>query len=296
VLTLPDGLDPCDFLEQHGTEALNALLKTETVDALEHIFRIKTRGVDLKNDIIGSSNALNAILGIIAHAPIKGTSPSDPIRLRIEKTLQNLSVRFGVSEDSINRQLNSHRQKVDRRLTANDSGESAEHYTTSSERWSKEDLPDMLEREMLELWLMDPTAIYAFWEHVLPEHLRSPITLSIYHQCNELVEHQEKPATFDNLMTAFDDPQMKNYLVELEMSGREKFFPDQPTELTERWKEPAFKTLKERLTAEILSAFARRETTRTRQAELHKLKSDELSEDEKMSQLLELQQKLRGNG
>ena len=147
---------------------------------------------------------------------------------------------------------------------------------------------------MLELWIMDATAIYAFWEHVLPEHLRSPITLLIYNQCSELVEQQGKPATFDNLMTAFDDPQMKNYLIELEFSGREKFFPNREEELSELWKEPKFKELKKQLTEQILIAFARRDADRQRQAELNKLRDDGLSEEEKTLQLLELRQKLRG--
>ena len=162
--------------------------------------------------------------------------------------------------------------------------------------------PDLLERNMLELWILDPTAIYEFWEPVAPEQFRSPITLSIYQQCCELIDHQEKLATFDNLMTAFDDPQMKNYLIELEDSGRKKFFGDDEhdeeidpafrVELTERWKEPEFKELKARLVAEIISEFDRREADQEHRDTLNLLRSGELSEEEQMQQLLELQQKL----
>ena len=104
-------------------------------------------------------------------------------------------------------------------------------------------------------------------------------------------------------MTAFDDPQMKNFLIELEDSGRKKFFPDDNDEiddayrieLTERWKEPEFKELKAKLVTEIVAAFDKREAERSRQDELNKLRNPELSEEEKTQQLLELQQKLREN-
>ena len=319
VLTLPEGLDPCDFLEQHGADALNALLQTKTVDVIERVFQAKTRNVDVKNDIIASSKALDAILGVIAQAPIKGTSPDDPIRLRLEKTVQSLSVRFLTPEEQIRRRLKEKQQKIDyRRRTADgsrgthiggesdDTGEPAtvppdqenpeqENPDPWNDLWNKEHLPDLLERNMLELWLMDPTAIYAFWENIFPENLRSPITRLIYNQCSELIDQQEKPATFDNLMTAFDDPQMKNYLIELEMSGREKFFPDSGGELPELWREPEFKEIKAQLTGQILGAFAQREEARKRQEELNTLRG-ELPEEEKTQRLLEFQQKLRGKG
>jgi hypothetical protein len=209
-------------------------------------------------------------------------------------------------EDLMRRQLREHQQKVysspQRKQGDTDgSGEVGEPPTMSAQHWSKDELPDLLERNMLELWMLDPTAIYAFWEHVLPEHLRSPITRMIYNQCCELIDQQEKPATFDNLMTAFDDPWMKNYLIELDASARKKFFDDEEDdidaalreELTERWKEPEFRELKEKLVEEILAAFARQELDRKRREDLNQLRSADLSDDEKTLQLLELQQKLR---
>ena len=285
VLTLPEGLDPCDFLEQYGSDAVNTLLETETVDALEHVFRAKTRGIDLKNDIIASSKSLHAILGIIAHAPVKGTSPDDPIRFRIEKTVQHLAVRFSMPEEQIRRRLKEKQQKAADRPVMPD--EPAEQPVSVVRRWSKEELPDMLERNMLELWIMDPTAVYAFWEHIFPEQLRSPVTQSIYNQCSELVEQHDKPPTFDNLMTAFDDPQMKNYLIELETSGRKKFFADEEDEI-----DPV---LKANLIEEIISEFSRRESERKHRDKLNELRRTELSEDEKTQQLLELLQTLRGS-
>ncbi|MCL2711266.1 MAG: DNA primase [Planctomycetaceae bacterium] len=306
VLTLPEGLDPCDFLEQeNGPEKLDELLQTQAVDALEHVFRAKTRGIDIKNDIIGSSKALDAILEIIGHAPVKGTAPDDPIRFRVEKMIQSLSVRFRMPEDEVRRRLREKQKTADgkRQTVADASGTEASLLPSAVCRLPS-DMPDLLERDMLELWILDPTAIYEFWEPIAPEQFRSPITLSIYQQCCDLIDHQDKLATFDNLMTAFDDPWMKNYLIELEDSGRKKFFPNDDEddeeidpafwkELSERWKEPEFKELKAKLIAEIIAAFNQRETDRERRDDVNKLRNPELSEEEKLQQLLELQRKLR---
>ena len=298
VLTLPEGHDPSDFLITHGADALHALLETETVDALEHVFRAKTRGINLQKDYNGSIKALDAILEIVAHAPLKGTSPNDPIRFRIEKTLQSLSMKFGQPDELIRRRLKEQQQRIAHRPARTDDTETPP--TAIASLGSPDELPDMTEREMLELWIMDPTAIYEFWERVLPDQLRSPVTLAIYNQCSELVEQRGRPATFENLMTAFDDPKMKNFLVELETSARKKFFSDDDNdmgsalldELTERWKEPAFAELKAKLIEEIIAEFDRRENDRKRQREVNRLRDPELSDDEKMKQLLELQQKL----
>ncbi|GHT17423.1 hypothetical protein FACS1894189_3250 [Planctomycetales bacterium] len=310
VLTLPENLDPCEFLEQHGAEALELLLKTETVDALEHIFRAKTRGIDLKNDIIGSSKALDAILEIIAHAPIKGAAPNDPIRFRIEKTLQNLSVRFLMPIDQIQRRLKDKQRKAETEVRRDDDENEragSEGVLAVTSGFSSEDYPDSLEREMLELWLVDPTAIYEFWEKVPPERVRSPITKAIYEKCNQLIE-RNKPATFDHLIVAFDDPVMKSFLVELADSGQEKFFAEEDTndadyrdevseledslrnEVTARQLDPE---LKARLVQEILDGFDRREVERNRITDVSQLRGTNLTDTEKFDKLLQMQETLR---
>ena len=58
ILTLPDDLDPCDYLHKHGAAAFSELLDTKAVDALDHAFEAKTRGVDLERDVHGASAGL----------------------------------------------------------------------------------------------------------------------------------------------------------------------------------------------------------------------------------------------
>ncbi|MDR0335608.1 MAG: toprim domain-containing protein [Planctomycetaceae bacterium] len=310
VLTLPEGLDPCEFLEQHGTEALELLLKTETVDALEHVFRAKTRGVDLKNDIIGASKALDSILEIVAFAPVKGTAPDNPIRFRIEKTIQNLSVRFLIPEDEIRRRLTEKQQKAKIEIQRHHNQEEnvAEKNENTNSFWNdKTLLPDTLERDMLELWLTDPTAIYEFWETVPLERCRSPLTRIIYEKCNSLIE-QNKPATCSRLIISFDDPAIKSFLVELDESGREKFFGGNDSEqpayhdeleelgqtLRDETNEPQLdKELRAKLIQEIRDGFNRRDSERTKIADIGTLRNNNLPQTERVNKLLQMQELLK---
>ena len=65
ILTLPNDLDPCDFLQQRGAEAFAELLATGTVDALDHAFRSATCGLDLERDVHGASQALERLIAIL---------------------------------------------------------------------------------------------------------------------------------------------------------------------------------------------------------------------------------------
>ncbi|HYW81347.1 MAG TPA: DNA primase, partial [Thermoguttaceae bacterium] len=69
ILTLPEGTDPCDFLQQNGAEAFRKLLDEQAVDALDHAFRSVTRGIDLQRDVHGASQALDRLVSIVAKAP-----------------------------------------------------------------------------------------------------------------------------------------------------------------------------------------------------------------------------------
>ncbi|MCL2347413.1 MAG: CHC2 zinc finger domain-containing protein [Planctomycetaceae bacterium] len=104
TLTLPGGTDPCEFLLAEGAEAFGEQLQHNTIDALEHAFLSATQAIDLDNDIIGASRALDKILGIIARSP-SVTNPTDPQRIRFEKTIQRLAERFAIPEKEVRDRL-----------------------------------------------------------------------------------------------------------------------------------------------------------------------------------------------
>ena len=103
ILTLPDDLDPCDFLHGRGAEAFAQLLVDGVVDALSHAFRTATRGLDLEHDIHGSSQALERLVSIVAKAPRLRHDTTREDRIREGKFLQRFAALFRVDEAEVRR-------------------------------------------------------------------------------------------------------------------------------------------------------------------------------------------------
>ncbi len=66
ILTLPEGLDPCDYLHKFGAAAFTDLLATNAVDALDHAYEVTTRGINVERDIHGAGQAIERLLSIVA--------------------------------------------------------------------------------------------------------------------------------------------------------------------------------------------------------------------------------------
>ena len=118
ILTLPEGADPCEFLQAHGAEAFAQLLAENSLDALEHAFQAITRGVDLQRDVHGASQALERLVSIVAKAPRlrQGTTGED--RFREQKILQRLAAQFRVDEKEVRARLTELRRRASRPSTA----------------------------------------------------------------------------------------------------------------------------------------------------------------------------------
>ncbi|MGD9128108.1 MAG: DNA primase [Planctomycetia bacterium] len=99
IVTLPEGLDPCDFLQEHGADGFRELLADRALDALEHAYQTATAGVDLESDIHGASVALEQILATLA----KMSDDSPEQKLRLQKTLNRLAHEFRIPEEDIRR-------------------------------------------------------------------------------------------------------------------------------------------------------------------------------------------------
>ncbi len=320
VLTLPGGEDPAEYLESQGAEGFTLLLEHESLDALEHAFVAGTRGIDLNNDIVGGTAALDRLLAVIAKAPAMLGQIDEQRILRLEKTIQRLSQRFGIDEGQVRRRLKQIRSNEQSRTQSRTHTRSFEGDTFGAEpvveRGSVPDSrhgidesvwndprqwPDGLERELIELWLADPTTHYAFWEHIDTDWFRSPITRAISRKSNEMFDREKLP-TFENLLTSFDDVRMKNFLVDLDESGRAKrMVPPAPTVDAEgntleheAIEQPYTEETKERLVKEIIASFDRRRDDHRHRLDIGKLKGDSLSKEEKidtLANLLERQKK-----
>lgn len=103
VLTLPDGMDPADFIRERGPQAFRDLAE-RAPDALDHRISGLTAGVDVTRDTHKAATALETLLAIVAKAPAGGG-------LRVDQLLLRLSRTFGISTERLEQRLDALRRR-----------------------------------------------------------------------------------------------------------------------------------------------------------------------------------------
>jgi len=220
ILTLPEGLDPCDYLHRYGAGAFTELLSTQAVDALDHAFHSETAGLDLEHDIHGVEQALERLLSVIAKAPRLGAATDTQRRNREWKLLEHLARAARVPEDLLRNRLKELRRRAARRRPAGvEAGAPAEESSAPAE-----DI-DPWTREWLQILLGHPACMAAVRGEVGPERLPAGMGRRIYETMCRLSDAGTLPA-FDRLMLEFDEPAVKSLLVELDEQGQAKGFDD----------------------------------------------------------------------
>jgi DNA primase len=216
VLTLPDGLDPCDLLRQRGAEALAELLAQRAVDALEHAFQAATRGVDLDHDVHAATQALERLVAVVAKAPRLRPDTTHEDRLREAKFLERLATMFRVDQVEIRNRLTALRRKVAGK-SASDSaaGRLAGRPAAPPAEW----LPSW-EEELLAVLLAIPERWPAARER-LGERAAGGSCRLIFDSSCRLLDRGVAP-TFERLLLELDDADAKSLLVRLDEHGRAK--------------------------------------------------------------------------
>lgn len=106
ILTLPDGLDPADFLAQQS--AANLLdMAGKAPDAMDHKLNRLTEGVDVTRDTHRVTTAIETMLGVLTKTPAK----SDKTELKIDQLLVRMSQTFGLPVERLQRRLETVREE-----------------------------------------------------------------------------------------------------------------------------------------------------------------------------------------
>ncbi len=253
VVTLPDELDPCDFLLQRGAEAFAAQL-ADPVDALEHAFRLATRGLDIQAQPHQAQVALEQLLAIIARAPRLREGTTTEMQIRESQMFSRLARLFRVEEPMLRRRVGELRANQRPSRAATDQ-QNAQQDNSAGSGPPKLDSWD---RELLELLLLEPESVAAAADVVRPEQLASPAARRIFAVSASLAANGETP-DFARLLLEFDDPGLKSLLVELDEAGRARGTNDAAGRLRE-----------------LLESFRRRDGERAARAHARALDSREL--------------------
>lgn len=262
IVTLPDGLDPCDFLRARGAAAFQAMVD-QSVDALEHKCQIATRGIDPRRDTHKAHQALEEILRTIAKAPRLQNDTTNDVQLRQEQILARLARDFGVELAQLRERLISLRRTQGKRSVKKD--------TTSepASSWTCQML-EARERELFEAMIRFPEIVALALEQVPRDELTTSIArelLALYEQ----LSRAGGEVSFARLITEVDDPRYKNLLVELDDAAQGKRVADPDLHLRD-----------------IVTAFRRRAHERRSGEAVATLQQKSLNEHQKMQLLAEV--------
>ncbi len=259
VLTLPDEMDPADFLRAHGAEAFEEQI-AGSVDALTHAFQSVTAGVDLQADLHASAQALEQLAATIAKAPRLRADTLVEDRLREEKFLQRLAADFRVPEEQVRKLVTDLRRKSASRAAA-----------APAQPASVGENIDPLERELLEILMQFPAMIEQVAGAIQPAQFVSRSCGRVYSQCAQLWHRGILP-DFERLLLENDDPGVKNLLVELDENGRRKAGGETDARLRD-----------------VLSGFERRQQEQRMRGRTAALKDRRLAEEDELNVLVELE-------
>lgn len=217
LLTLPEGLDPCDFLlERGGPEFEQAL--NQAVDALQ--FKLdRARSLFDLTAIDGRQRALDYVLEVLAAIP---AGPGATAQVKRDLTLGRLAERLGLSETLVRRRMAELRKRAKletpRPAAPQQSGG---RYTEHPIASSPDPTLDPLERELIEILLGEPSYVEAVLEAVAPEHLSTPELRSILAACSELSAEGVRPS-YARLTARLEDRRLVRLLTVLDEQGRAK--------------------------------------------------------------------------
>jgi DNA primase len=218
ILTLPEEMDPAEFLEAYGADALTDLLSTRAVDALDHAFQTATEGLDVQRDLDAVYRAVERLLAVIARAPGAGDGISAERQNREWMVLHKLAQKSHLPEEKIRARLTELRRS-DRRKRSPAPG--APSVAPQREADAAAGPIDPYQRELLEILVGHPQCVAVVREEIRPEQLAHAGCRAIYTTCCRLAD-EGIPPTFARLMLEFDEKALKSLLVELDETGRAK--------------------------------------------------------------------------
>lgn len=205
VATLPAGLDPADCIEQRGVDAFRDLIE-QAPDALQHKLQTLTAGLD-PADLHGAHQVVEEMLRMLAAAPrLSDDVAGGPSRLRQQQVLARLAREFQLPEAEVRQRL----QEL--RSSSNRNRRQQQQATASAEPLRKR--LAAADRELLEILILEPQLISAARQEIEVSHVAAGPARIIYQACITLHDRGQEPQ-FGRLMTALDDPQLKNLLAEL---------------------------------------------------------------------------------
>ncbi len=265
ILTLPNELDPCDFLLQQGAEAFREQLE-QAHDALEHKFRT------IRDELGGGVHQVQHALEDVLKTMAADSTGSGPGMIREAGILSRLAHLTRVPEATLRTRLHELR-----------SGGPAKNKFRPDQEATAAAPGEPWEIQLFELTLLCPELFGKIRTVVRSDRFRSAVLRRLFLLADGLCEQGRLPG-FDQLALATEDAELQSRLVALDDSARDKFGERGMEELAE-----IAEQLMHRLSWEETDRDCRQDTARLQDKTLDSQHADEL-----LKQILEQQRGRHG--
>ena len=221
ILTLPANLDPCDYLQERGTQDFLELTET-AVDALQHKLNVELDGVDPLRDTHAANAALQSVLQTMALVANEQVTTDIAARQREQLILGRLARTFALDQDELHNQLSALR-------TQKQSGSAYQLPNSASVPLSTPQHPTprprvrltAMETELLELLIERPDLAPGAAREIYVDDLATDPMRIIYGvYTNRVVEGLS--TNFDEILLEIEDPQLKFVLVDTAENAKNK--------------------------------------------------------------------------
>jgi DNA primase len=211
VLSLPTGLDPCDFLLSEGADAFRTRAEV-ALDPLAFVLDRARARFDL-DSIDGARQASEWVLGVLARVP--PSSPGSAQDVALNKALDKLSVALRLPVASLRARLKSLRRPA--RVKAGSKGDAADVGRDASPAPAPAELlraMDPIDREFAAVVVGRPDLVASLVIRVPPALIRDDVARMILDAAYEIHGRGETPG-FEALRDDLEDPRARAVLEHL---------------------------------------------------------------------------------
>jgi DNA primase len=213
IATLPDELDPCEFLEERSAEDFCRLIDRAN-DAFEHAITVQTRGIDVVRDTHQANQALETLIAVLAKSPRLTNETSTTKAVRERQVIARLAREFRVEESMLRQRIGELRGRE--RTPRFDRAASESRPATVSAK----DLQP-LDVELLEILVRNADLVDVALAELSSDCFAPGPTRQILEAYQSISDRGEAPE-FSRILSELEEPQLKHLLVELDERASSK--------------------------------------------------------------------------
>jgi len=267
IVTLPEGQDPCDFVQKHGADAFRAIV-ADAEDALSYKLRLSTQGLDSSSDLHRVNQALEEILKTLAGVQVTRLGDDNPWQLRMEQILARLSRDFHIEAGQLRTRMKSLR-RAKRPISETNELSAPVEPLPKLQPW---------DRELLWLLFQHPEFVEEAMRRLETRQLATDEARMIWQLLCDAQQSGQVP-DFNRILGEVEDPRLKNLMVEIDEAQIRS--PQEPQECLEQ----------------LIEAYHAREQKGLSRQRVTALEASNLSEEDQiaaLSDILNQQRKRQG--